>query len=77
MPKSNVGDSVFNAYYSKYPQSLELESQINVPRPCAFTSVLLPELVEYYRGSEAVSYPIYDTRFGYVLTQLKTDYERA
>ena len=51
VPKSNVGDSIFNAYYSKYPQSLELESQINVPRPCAFTSVLLPDNLEYYRGS--------------------------
>ena len=73
VPKSNVGNSVFNPYYSKYPREIKLESQFNTPRLCAYESILLPGDTEYYRGAEAIEYSIRDTRFAYVLTQMDLD----
>ena len=39
---------------------MALESQLNVPRPCAYQSVELPGNTEYYRGAEAIEYSIKD-----------------
>ena len=70
VPKSNVGDSVFDVYYSKYVNDMKLESQVRVPRPCAYESILLPYDNKYYRGALAFEYSISDTEYTYVLGKM-------
>ena len=75
VPKTKQGDSVFRLYYSKFVQSRPLKSFIRTPRPCAFQSLQLAENpVQYYRGSEAITYRIADeSPYAPLITQMAPD----